>query len=133
MKNGVEYSGLLDSVKISKKSIKGVDDEKVYKQVGVVKFTLLYAMGSLSSLTDPIVTEDTSYDKVVFGPRVGSYKITINSVEANVKINQIIKTNKDEESKVSFILETEELDFISAIGIYVKDKDTMSVFKLDYL
>jgi hypothetical protein len=133
MKNGVEYTGIVDSVKIAKKAIKGVEDEKIYKQVGVVKVSLEYYLGSLSSLVDPIVVEDNSYDKCSWGPRVGSYKLTVNSVEAKVRINNILKTNKDDESKISITFETEELDFISAIGIYVKDKDTHSVIKLDYL
>jgi hypothetical protein len=133
MKNGQEYSGMVDSVKISKKAIKGVEDEKIYKQVGVVKITIEYFPQVLSSLVDPIVAEDNSYDKCVWGPRVGKYKLTINEVEANVRINQIMKVNKDDTSKFSIIFETEELDYISAIGVYVKDKDTMSHLKLDYL
>jgi hypothetical protein len=63
MKNGVEYTGIVDSVKIAKKAIKGVEDEKIYKQVGVVKVSLEYYLGSLSYLVDPIVVEDNSYDK----------------------------------------------------------------------
>lgn len=133
MKNGVEYSGIVDSVKISKKAIKGIEDEKVYKQVGVVKVTIEYMPQVLSSLVDAIVVEDNSYDKCVWGARVGKYKLTVNEIEANVRINQIIKTNKEDVSKFSIIFETEELDFISAIGIYVKDKDTMSHLKLDYI
>jgi len=133
MKNGVEYSGIVDSVKISKKAIKGIEDEKVYKQVGVVKITIEYMPQVLSSLVDAIVVEDNSYDKCVWGARVGKYKLIVNEIEANVRINQIIKTNKEDVSKFSIIFETEELDFISAIGIYVKDKDTMSHLKLDYI
>lgn len=133
MKNGVEYSGIVDSVKISKKAIKGIEDEKVYKQVGVVKVTIEYMPQVLSSLVDAIVVEDNSYDKCVWGARVGKYKLTVNEIEANVRINQIIKTNKEDVSKFSIIFETEELDFISAIGIYVKDKDTLSHLKLDYI
>lgn len=133
MKNGIEYSGMLDSVKISKKAIKGVEDEKIYKQVGVIKITIEYMPQVLSSLVDAIVVEDNSYDKCVWGARVGKYSLTINEIVANVRIVQIIKTNKEDVSKFSIIFETEELDFISAVGIYVKDKDTMSHLKLDYL
>lgn len=133
MKNGVEYFGVLDSVKISKKAIKGVEDEKVYKQVGVVKIGTDYTPSSLSSLVDPIIAEDTSYDKCSWGPRVGKYTLSINGVVAAVRLVQIQRTNKDEESKVSYMFETEELEFISAIGMYVKDKDTLCIFKLDYV
>lgn len=133
MKNDVEYTGLVDSVKISKKAIKGVEDEKVYKRVGVVKLTMVYGQGDLYALTGSSIADDETYDKISWGARVGKYELNVNDVIAKTKIVSIQKINKDEESKFSIVFETEDLDFISAIGNYVKDKENPSNLKLTYL
>jgi succinate dehydrogenase flavin-adding protein (antitoxin of CptAB toxin-antitoxin module) len=133
MKNDVEYTGLVDSVKISKKAIKGVEDEKVYKRVGVVKLTMVYGQGDLYALTGSSIADDETYDKISWGARVGKYELNVNDVIAKTKIVSIQKINKDEESKFSIVFETEDLDFISAIGYYVKDKENPSNLKLTYL
>lgn len=133
MKNEVEYTGLVDSVKISKKAIKGVEDEKVYKRVGVVKLTMVYGQGDLQALTGSSIADDETYDKISWGARVGKYELNVNEVIAKTKIVSIQKINKDEESKFSIVFETEDLDFISAIGNYVKDKENPSNLKLTYL
>lgn len=133
MKNDVEYTGLVDSVKISKKAIKGVEEEKVYKRVGVVKLTMVYGQGDLYALTGSSIADDETYDKISWGARVGKYELNVNDVIAKTKIVSIQKINKDEESKFSIVFETEDLDFISAIGNYVKDKENPSNLKLTYL
>ena len=133
MKNGVTYFGLVDSAKISKKAIKGVEEEKQYKRVGVVKLTMTFGSGDLSSLCDPIIAEDVSYDKITWGERVGSYELSVNDILAKVRVISIQKVNKTEESKFSIVFETEDLDFVSGVGNYIKDKENPSTLILTYL
>ena len=131
MKLDTQYTGQVTGAKYSKKAIKGVEDEKIYKRVGVIKIEMEFNEGDLDSHVDSSIADERTYDSCSWGERVGKYEIDINGVISKVKIVKIQRTNKDEtEGKFSFTFETEELDNVSTIGNYLKDKDNPAQFKL---
>jgi hypothetical protein len=131
MKFNTEYIGQVTSVKCAKKAIKGVEDQKVYKRVGLIKLEMPYTDGDLDSHVDSSISDDRSYDSCSWGERVGKYEIDINGIVSKAKIIKIQRSNKDDvEGKFSILFETEDLDNISTIGNYLKDKDNPATFKL---
>ena len=131
MKFDTDYTGQITAAKYSKKAIKGVEDEKVYKRVGVIKIEMDFADGDLDSHVDSSIADDRSYDSCSWGMRAGKFELNINDVVSTGRIAKIQRTNKDElEGKFSIIFETEDLDNVSTISNYLKDKDNPATFTL---
>lgn len=131
MKLDTEYTGQVTTAKYAKKAIKGVEDEKIYKRVGYIKIEMEYNDGDLDSHVDSSISDDRNYDSCSWGERVGKYEIDINGVLVKAKIVKIQRTNKDDvEGKFSLAFETDDLDVVSTIGNYLKDKDNPAIFKL---
>ncbi len=131
MKFDTTYTGQITAAKYSKKAIKGVEDEKVYKRVGVIKIEMEFNDGDLDSHVDSSIADDRTYDSCSWGMRVGKYELDINDIVSTGRIAKIQRSNKDEvEGKFSIIFETEDLDNVSTISNYLKDKDNPANFKL---
>lgn len=127
------YSGLVTSLKIVSKAIKGPEDEKIQKRVGIIKIENDYNTGDLSKFIDGPVPDDFEYDSVSWGERLGEYNININDIDIPVKVIKIDRKNKSDSMKFSLTFETEALTNLSTVGNYVKDKDNPTQFKLSWL
>lgn len=131
MKNGKEYTGTVKAVKIVGKSIKGPEDEKVQKQVGIVEIESEYNSGDLSELVIGTTPDDIYATSIVWNDEiVGDYDVDINDILFKAKIIKISRKNKDVPT-FSLTFETEDLEKLSGIGMYVKIKDTPSNFVIN--
>jgi hypothetical protein len=131
MKLNNNYTGQITSAKFSKKAIKGVDDEKQYVRVGIIKLEMEFNDDDLSNFVDSSIANDRAFDSCSWDERIGYYSLNINDVVSKVKVIKIQRTNKDElEGTFSLTFETEELDNVSTIGNYLKDKDNPASFCL---
>lgn len=131
MKLDTDYTGQITIAKYSKKAIKGPEDEKQYIRVGIIKIDMEFHDGDLDSHVDTSIANDRAFDSCTWGERVGKYTLDINDVVSTGKIVKIQRTNKDElEGRFSITFETEELDNVSTVGNYLKDKDNPATFKL---
>lgn len=133
MKLDKTYEGLVTAVKISSKNIKTPEEEKIQKRVGIVKIEFDYVDGDLSELVDE-VANNVFYSSVTWDEeRVGNFSLDINEIIFPVKIIKISRKNKEDAAKFTMTFETDELEAISPIGNYVKDKDTKTQVKLTKL
>jgi hypothetical protein len=133
MKLDKTYEGLVTAVKISSKNIKTPEEEKIQKRVGIVKIEFDYVDGDLSELVDE-VANNVFYTTVTWDEeRVGNFSLDINEIVFPVKIIKISRKNKEDAAKFTMTFETDELEAISPIGNYVKDKDTKTQVKLTKL
>lgn len=131
MKNGKDYSGTVKAVKIVGKSIKGPEDEKVQKQVGIVEIEIEYNSGDLSELVIGTTPDDIYVSSIVWNDEiVGDYDVDINDILFKAKIVKLSRKNKDVPT-FSLTFETEDLDKLSGIGMYVKIKDVPSNFVIN--
>lgn len=131
MKNGKDYTGTVKAVKIVGKSIKGPEDEKVQKQVGIVEIESEYNSGDLSELVIGTTPDDIYATSIVWNDEiVGDYDVDINDILFKAKIIKISRKNKDVPT-FSLTFETEDLEKLSGIGMYVKIKDTPSNFVIN--
>lgn len=131
MKLDNDYTGQITSAKFSKKAIKGPEDEKQYVRVGVIKLEMEFNDDDLSNFVDSSIANDRAFDTCSWGERIGLYSLDINDVVSKVKVVKIQRTNKDElEGTFSLTFETEDLENVSTIGNYLKDKDNPAQFKL---
>lgn len=131
MKLDKTYEGLVTAVKISSKNIKTPEDEKIQKRVGIVKIDFDYTDGDLSGWVDDEVANNVFFTSVSWDEeRVGTFSLDINEIVLPVKIIKIGRKNKEDAAKFSLTFETEDLEKISPIGNYVKDKDTKTQVKL---
>lgn len=134
MKPDTEYTGQITVARCDKKAIKGVEDEKQYKRVGIIKLEMTFQDGDLDHHVDPSIADDRTYDSCSWGERVGKFELDVNDIISTVKIVKITRTNKDElEGKFSMTFETEAIENISTIGVYLKDKDNPANLKLSTL
>lgn len=124
MKLDVKYTGQITTAKYARKVIKGTEDEKQYKRVGVIKVEFEFQDGDLDNFVDPSIADDRTYDSCSWGERIGWYELDINDVLVKGKVVQISRSNKDElEGKFSLTLETENLENVSTIANYIRDTD----------
>ena len=133
MKLDTLYEGQVTSIKFAKKVIKGTEDseEKTYKRVGCIKVEFSFNDSDLDQFVDPGIADDRTYDSCTWGERIGFYDLDINSIIVTGKIVQINRSNKNEiEGKFSLVIETDNLDNVSTIANYIKDKDNPSQIKL---
>lgn len=131
MKNAKDYTGTVKAVKIVGKSIKGPEDEKVQKQVGIVEIESEYNSGDLSELVIGTTPDDIYATSIVWNDEiVGDYDVDINDILFKAKIIKISRKNKDVPT-FSLTFETEDLEKLSGIGMYVKIKDTPSNFVIN--
>lgn len=131
MKNAKDYAGTVKAVKIVGKSIKGPEDEKVQKQVGIVEIESEYNSGDLSELVIGTTPDDIYATSIVWNDEiVGDYDVDINDILFKAKIIKISRKNKDVPT-FSLTFETEDLEKLSGIGMYVKIKDTPSNFVIN--
>lgn len=131
MKIGKDYTGTVKAVKIVGKSIKGPEDEKIQKQVGIVEVESEYNAGDLSELVVGATPEDIYATSIVWNDEiVGFYDVDINDIVFKARIIKIARKNKDVPT-FSLTFETEDLEKLSGIGLYVKIKDTPSNFTIN--
>jgi len=131
MKIGKDYTGTVKAVKIVGKSIKGPEDEKIQKQVGIVEVESEYNAGDLSELVVGATPEDIYATSIVWNDEiVGYYDVDINDIVFKAKIIKISRKNKDTPT-FSLTFETEDLESLSGIGLYVKIKETPSNFTIN--
>lgn len=131
MKIGKDYTGTVKAVKIVGKSIKGPEDEKIQKQVGIVEVESEYNAGDLSELVVGATPEDIYATSIVWNDEiVGFYDVDINDIVFKARIIKIARKNKDVPT-FSLTFETEDLESLSGIGLYVKIKETPSNFTIN--
>lgn len=132
MKLDTEYTGTVKTAKIISKNIKTPEDEKIQKHVGVVEIEMSYNSGDLSGFVIGSTPDDIYVSSITWNDEiVGTYELNINDIVFNTKIVKISRKNKTDEVLYSLTFETEDLDKISQVGIYVKVKETPSNFKLN--
>jgi hypothetical protein len=123
MKLDKEYTGQITKALYVKKAIKGVEDKKEYKRVGNIQVEIPFQDGDLDSFVNPSC--------VCNDERVGEYELDINDTISTVRVIKIGRKNKSEvEGTFSIMFETEDMDNVSIIGNYLKDKDTPANIKL---
>lgn len=132
MKLDKEYTGQITKALYVKKAIKGVEDKKEYKRVGNIQVEIPFQDGDLDSFVNPSVADDRYFSSCVWNDeRVGEYELDINDTISTVRVIKIGRKNKSEvEGTFSIMFETEDMDNVSIIGNYLKDKDTPANIKL---
>lgn len=134
MKLDRTYSAQVTVAKYAKKAIKGVEDKKEYKRVGHIQVEYAYAGGDLDNFVDASIADDNSYTSCNWNEEIiGKYELDVNDVISEVKIIKISRKNKSESSTASILFETENLENVSVIGNYLKDKDNPAQVKLTKL
>jgi len=92
MKIDKQYTGQIIKAGYIKKSIKGVEDEKVFKRVGLVQVEIVFQCGDLDAFVDPNVADDSTYTSCVWNDEIiGNYELNINDVVSEVKIVRIAR------------------------------------------
>lgn len=131
MKLDKDYTGQITKAMYAKKAFKGPEEKKEYKRVGIIQVEIDYQDGDLDSFVDPVIADNRLYKKCDWDEIVGEYELDINDVISNVKVIAIQRKNKNDiEGTLSVTFETEDMDNVSTIGNYLKDKDTPANIKL---
>ena len=123
MKFNKTYSVIISGYKVTTKNIKGPEDEKIAKRIGIFKAESDYFSGDLSEFISSNIPDDIEIITATWDERVGTYSVNVNDIQFEVKIIKIERKNKDDAAKFSLTFETEDLESFSLISHYVKDKD----------
>jgi hypothetical protein len=131
MKLDKDYTGQITKAMFVKKAFKGPEEKKEYKRVGIIQTEIDYQDGDLDSFIDPVIADNRNYKSCSWDEIVGTYELDINDVISDVKIIGISRKNKNDiEGTLSITFETENMDNVSTIGNYLKDKDTPANIKI---
>lgn len=132
MKLGKTYPGTVKTVKIVSKNIKGPEDEKVQIQVGIVQIEMEYNAGDLVEFIPGNVPDDIYFTSVNWNDEViGNYELNLNEIIFNTKIVKISRSNKSDSATFSITFETQDLEKLSSVGMYVKIKEPLSQFVIN--
>lgn len=132
MKLGKTYQGTVKTVKIVSKNIKGPEDEKVQIQVGIVQIEMEYNAGDLVEFIPGNVPDDIYFTSVNWNDEfVGTYELNLNDIIFNTKIVKISRNNKSGSATFSLTFETQDLEKLSLVGMFVKIKEPLSQFTIN--
>lgn len=132
MKLGSKYSGTVKTVKIVSKNIKGPEDEKVQIQVGIVQIEMEYNAGDLVEFVPGNVPDDIYFSSVNWNDEfIGTYELNLNDIILNTKVVKISRANKSDTASFSVTFETQDLEKLSLVGMFVKIKEPLSQFEIN--